>query len=119
MCEKQTELMESGVRDRLLECMEKCGLSKFDARIIDLGIPKHKLQSMWRNTTGDVPGIILERVCKEFPELDITYICTGIKTTEGESANKTNEILKVCMELISNFKQRDNLINKLISMSEL
>lgn len=112
-------VLESGVRDRLLERMVMLGMSKFDTRIIDLGIPKHKLQSMWRNTTGDVPGIILEKMCKAFPELDAVYICSGIENGNDEERRKKEAVLEVCKELILNFKQRDDLMNRLISMLDL
>lgn len=95
-------VLESGVRDRLLERMVMLGMSKFDTRIIDtriidLGIPKHKLQSMWRNTTGDVPGIILEKMCKAFPELDAVYICSGIENGNDEERIKKEAVLELCL----------------------
>ncbi len=111
-------MAESGVKDRLYECMSEIGLSKFDARIVDLGIPKHKLQSMWRNTTGDVPGIILEKMCRAFPELDAVYICSGKSSVEDKDKMDKDTLLQLCRELISNYKQRDCIIDKLVSMTE-
>lgn len=85
------ENLESGVKKRLQDCLEAIGIKPYDKELEALGLTKAKLQSMWRNTTGDVPGIIIERVCQNWPQISTDYLCCGIGSPlRGEETVKLN-----------------------------
>lgn len=115
--ETNKKLLKSRVKERFLERLAALGFNLYDKRILELGIPRHKIQSMLRNTTGDVPGIILERVCTKYPELDVAYICCG--TSNQVAGQNDAPWRKICQDLVSNYKQRDALLDKMTSMAQI
>ena len=70
--------VESGMKIRLQECLDAVGVKPYDNELFAIGLSKAKLQSMWRNKNGDVPGIIVERVCQRWPEISTDYLCCGV-----------------------------------------
>lgn len=97
---------ESGVKKRFEECLKAVGLKQYDSQIINCGITKGKLQSMWENATGDVPGIILETVCRIKPEINAEYICRGVgKPLRDDSTD--NIYLELLQKLLKNDQQAE------------
>jgi len=85
------EKVESGIKKRLRDCLNAVGVKPYDKELNALGLDKAMLQSMWRNTSGDVPGIIIERICKRWPEISTDYLCCGIGSPlRGEETTKVN-----------------------------
>lgn len=72
------ENVESGLKQRLQDCLDAVGVKPYDNELYAIGITKAKLQSMWRNKNGDVPGMIIERVCQRWPEISTDYLCCGV-----------------------------------------
>lgn len=113
------ENLESGLKHRLQDCLKALGVSNYDNELYAIGITKAKLQSMWRNKNGDVPGIILERVCQRWPEISTDYLCCGIgsplreKETVGNAAISEieKERLALSMELA-------DVLKKIISLNK-
>ncbi len=105
------ENVESGIKKRLQDCLEAVGVKPYDKELEALGISKAKLQSMWRNTNGDVPGMIIERVCEHWPELSTDYLCCGIgsplrgeeETTDNSEVEK--ERIALSLELADVLKR--------------
>ena len=88
------ENVESGLKNRLQVCLEAVGVKPYDNELYAIGITKAKLQSMWRNQNGDVPGIIIERVCQRWPEISTDYLCCGI----GSPIKEKETVVDVAIE---------------------
>ena len=90
------EEFESGMKDRFQECLKAVGVSNYDNELYAIGITKAKLQSMWRNKNGDVPGMIIERVCQRWPEISTDYLCCGVGSPirEKETTVKDSAVEK-------------------------
>lgn len=110
--------VESGVKRRLQECLDAVGIKPYDKELEAIGITKAKLQSMWRNTNGDVPGIIIERVCQRWPEINTDYLCSGVGSPkkEMETINLNSEVererIALSLELADVLKRIIDLNNK-------
>lgn len=90
------EEVESGMKKRLQDCFDAVGIKPYDNELYAIGIPKAKLQSMWRNKNGDVPGMIIERICQRWPEISTDYLCCGVGSPlkEKETVVKDSAVEK-------------------------
>lgn len=109
-------VFESGMKNRLQECLEAVGVKPYDNELCALGVSKAKLQSMWRNKNGDVPGIIVERVCQRWPEISTDYLCCGIGSPLREKETiKDSDVEK---KRIALSLELADVLKKIIALNE-
>lgn len=109
-------VFESGMKNRLQECLEAVGVKPYDNELCALGVSKAKLQSMWRNKNGDVPGIIVERICQRWPEISTDYLCCGIGSPLREKeTTKDSEVEK---KRIALSLELADVLKKIIALNE-
>lgn len=110
------EVVESGMKKRLQDCLEAVGIKPYDNELYAIGITKAKLQSMYRNKNGDVPGIIVERVCQRWPEISTDYLCCGIGSPLKEK--ETTKDSDVEKERIALSLELADVLKRIISLNK-
>lgn len=108
--------VESGMKKRLQECLDAVGVKPYDNELFAIGLSKAKLQSMWRNKNGDVPGIIVERVCQRWPEISTDYLCCGVGSPLKEKETiKDSDVEK---ERIALSLELADVLKRIISLNK-
>ena len=108
--------VESGMKKRLQDCLDAIGVKPYDNELFAIGLSKAKLQSMWRNKNGDVPGIIVERVCQRWPEISTDYLCCGVGSPLKEKETiKDSDVEK---ERIALSLELADVLKRIISLNK-
>lgn len=77
-----------------------------------IGITPQLLSNWIKRNTLDY-----EQVYKGCPNLSGDWLLSGVGSIERQDTQVVNnELLTLCKELVANYQQRDNVINKLMSM---
>lgn len=102
------------IKDRIDEFIIAKGLSDkaFESKI---GISN----GLWRKAKSLSEDVLI-KVIEHFPEINEVWLLRGygnmIKTPDEQENLRTSELLHLCKSLVANYKQRDEVMGKLVSM---
>lgn len=81
-----------------------------------LGIPAQNISAWLKRKTYNA-----ELIYEKFPDVSAAWLLSGegdmfCNQQNAETRKSENEILELCKQLVANYQQRDDVMNKLVSI---